>query len=44
MRVAAETYHLFGHHDDGFDGESAVAMVKEILQTGAQEIDDQNVV
>jgi hypothetical protein len=38
------THHLLGDHDDGLDGESAVAVVEEILETGAEQIDDQDVV
>src|SRR5436305_1442864 len=36
--------HLLGDHDDGFDGEPSVAVVEQVLQTRAQEVDDQYVV
>ena len=38
------TYHLFCYHDNGLDGELAVAMVEEVLQAGPQQVNDQDVV
>ena len=37
-------YHLFGYHDDRLDGKFPVAVVEEILQTGTEQIDYQDVV
>jgi hypothetical protein len=37
-------HHLLGHHDDGLDGEASVAVIEEILQAGAQKVDDEDVV
>ena len=37
-------YHLLRNHCDCLDGESTVAMIKQIFQTRAQQIEDQNVV
>ena len=39
-----ESHHLLGDHDDGLDREPPVAVVKEILKTRAQEINDKDVV
>lgn len=36
--------HLLGNHDNGLDGESAVAVVEEILQGRTKEVNDKNVV
>lgn len=36
--------HLLGDHDDGLDGESAAAVVEEVLERGAEEVDDEDVV
>jgi hypothetical protein len=41
---AVETYHLLGYHDNRLDGEFPVAVVEEVLQARAEEVDDQNVV
>jgi hypothetical protein len=38
------TDHLLCYHDDGLDGELPVAVVEKILQAGAEEVDDQDVV
>lgn len=38
------TYHLLGYHDDRLDGELSVAVVEQVLQTGAEQVDDQDVV
>ena len=38
------TNHLLGDHDYSLDGELPVAVVEQILQTGAQQVDDQDVV
>ena len=35
---------MLGDHHNGFDGESPVAMIEQILQTGAQQVDNQYVV
>jgi hypothetical protein len=41
---AAITYHLLGYHDNGLDGKLPVAVVEKVLQAGAEEVDDQDVV
>jgi len=38
------THHLLCNHHCGLDGESPVAVVKEILETGAEQVDDEDVV
>lgn len=38
------TDHLFGDHHDGLDAELPAAHVKEVLETGPQEIYDEDVV
>ena len=38
------TYHLLRYHDDGLDGELAVAMVEQVFQAGAEEINHEYVV
>jgi hypothetical protein len=40
----SETYHLLGDHDNSLGGESAVAVVEEILQTRTKKVDHENVV
>lgn len=37
-------HHLFRHHDDGFDGKSAITVVEQILEGGSQQIDHKYVV
>jgi len=37
-------YHLFGYHDNRLDGKFPVAVVEEILQTGTEQINHQDVV
>jgi hypothetical protein len=37
------THHLFCYHDNGFYGESPVAVVEEVLQRGTKKINDENV-
>ena len=37
------THHLFSNHHYGLDGESSVAVVKEVLETRTEEIDDEYV-
>lgn len=37
-------YHLPGGHADGLDGEFPAAHVEEIFETGAQKVDDEDVV
>lgn len=44
MSPWAHTHQLNGYHEDGFQGESAVAEVEQILQTGAEELQDHGVV
>ena len=39
-----DTDHLLCYHDDGLDGEFAVAMVEKVLQAGPQQVNDQDVV
>jgi len=36
--------HLLRHHDNGLDGESATAVVEQILQRRAKKVDHQDVV
>ena len=36
--------HLLGDHDDSLDGESAVAVVEEVLQGRTQQVNNKNVV
>jgi ABC-type transporter Mla MlaB component len=38
------TNHLLRDHDDRLDGELAVAVVKEVLQARAQQVNDEDVV
>jgi hypothetical protein len=38
------TYHLLGDHDNGLDGKSAVAVVKEVFETGTEKVNHQYVV
>ena len=35
---------MLGYHDDRLDGELAVAVVEQVLETGTEQVDDQNVV
>jgi hypothetical protein len=37
-------YHLLGNHAHSLEAEPPVAVVKQILQRGAKEVDDQDVV
>ncbi len=41
---AVGTYHLLGYHDNRLDGELPVAVIEQVLQARAEEVDDQNVV
>jgi len=34
------TYHLLRYHDDRLDRELPVAVVEQVLQAGAEEVDD----
>lgn len=36
--------HLLGDHGDRLDGEATIAVVEEVLQTGAEQVNDQDVV
>lgn len=36
--------HLLSHHHHSLGGESSVAVIEQILQTGTEEVDDENVV
>lgn len=36
--------HLFRNHDDRLDAEPTAAMVKQILERGAQQVDHQDIV
>jgi hypothetical protein len=38
------TNHLLCYHDDGLDGELPVAVVEKVLQAGAKQVNDQDVV
>ena len=42
--IGFDTYHLLSYHDDSLDGELSVAVVEQVLQAGAEEVNDQNVV
>lgn len=44
MGWKGSTYHLLGYHDHRLDGKPPVAVVKEVLEGGPEEVDDQNVV
>ena len=37
-------YHLFGYHHDCLRGESPIAMVEQVFQTGPKQVDDEDVV
>lgn len=38
------THQLYGYHEDGLQGESAVTEVEQILQAGAEKLQDHGVV
>jgi hypothetical protein len=38
------SHHLLGYHDHSLDRESAVAVIEEIFEGRAEEIDDKDVV
>lgn len=38
------TYHLLCDHDNGLEAEPPIAMIEEVFQRRAEEIDDQDVV
>lgn len=40
----SETDHLLGSHHDRLDGELPAAEVKQVLETRAQQVDDEDVV
>lgn len=42
--IGAAAYHLLRDHDHRLDGEAAVAVVEEILQTRSEQVDDEDVV
>jgi hypothetical protein len=44
MGARLSTYHLLRYHDNGLDGELAVAVVEQVLQAGPEQVDDQDVV
>ena len=37
-------HHLLSNHHNGLRGESAVAMIEEVLEGRAEEVNDKNVV
>lgn len=39
-----DCYHLLRNHNNRFDREAPVTMVKEIFQTGSKQVNDENVV
>lgn len=41
--VIGRHYHLFGHHDGSLYTEATVAVVEEILETRAEQVDDEDV-
>ena len=43
-RSEGGTHHLFRCHADGFDAELAAAHVKEVLEVGAEEVNDEDIV
>jgi hypothetical protein len=43
-RSSLQSYHLLCYHDDCLDRELPVAVVEQILQAGAEEVNDQDVV
>ena len=42
--VAVGLYHLFCNHDDCLDREASVAMIEEVFQTGAEQINHKDIV
>ncbi len=38
------THQLNGHHQDGLEGEGSVTQVKEILKTGAEQLQNHGIV
>lgn len=38
------TYHLLGYHDHSLYRELPVAVIKQVLETGAQQVNNQDVV
>jgi hypothetical protein len=44
VSVCCDAYHLFGYHDNSLDGELSVAVVEQVLQARAEEVNDENVV
>jgi hypothetical protein len=38
------TYHLLCYHHDSLDGELSVAVIEEVLQAGAEKVNDEDVV
>jgi hypothetical protein len=41
---SGNTHHLLGDHDYSLDRELPVAVVEQVLQTGTEQVDDQDVV
>jgi hypothetical protein len=44
LRMKNVQYHLFCHHHNRLDGEAAVTQVEQVLKTGPEEVDNQDVV
>lgn len=38
------TYHLFRDHDNGLDRKPTITIIEQILETGTQQVNDQDVV
>lgn len=38
-----KTYHLFGNHNHGLDGESSIAVVEEVLETRTEQVDHEDI-
>lgn len=34
------SYHLLGYHNNSLDGESSIAVIEQIFQAGAEQVDD----
>jgi hypothetical protein len=42
--VIVDTHHLLGDHNNSLDGKLPVAVVEQILQAGAEQVDHKDVV
>ena len=44
FREEGTKYHLLGYHHNGFDRKPPVAVIKQVLERRAKEVNDENVV